>query len=96
MHSMNSLPKGADTLADDLLQGAGEIARFFYGDDSPKNRRRIYHLIQQRSDCLPIFRLGSQIYARKSKIMKSIATSEELSRALTPMPNSKDLAAPRA
>jgi hypothetical protein len=77
MQSMNGLPKGADTLADDLLQGAAEIARFFYGDDSSKNRRRIYHLIQQRADCLPIFRLGSQIYARKSSIMKSISASEE-------------------
>jgi hypothetical protein len=74
---MKSLSKDSDTLADDLLQGAGEIARFFYGDDSSKNRRRIYHLIQQKSGCLPIFRLGGQIYARKSSIMKSISASEE-------------------
>ena len=62
-----------DTLANDLLQGAGEIARFVYGDDSSRNRRRIYHLIAQKSSCLPVFKMGNQIFARKSSIMRTIS-----------------------
>lgn|SRR5688572_30189851 len=54
-------PRSYD-LADDLLEGADEIAEF--GDWS---RRQVYHLAQTRR--LPVFRLGSTLCARKSRIV---------------------------
>jgi hypothetical protein len=34
-------------LSADLLRGADEIAQFMFGD--PKERRRVYHLVQRTS-----------------------------------------------
>ena len=63
-------------LADDLLEGADQIAEFVFGD--PKLRRRVYHLASsgKDNDKLPIFRLGSTICARKSTLLRWIATRE--------------------
>jgi hypothetical protein len=54
-----------ESLADELLDGAQEIAEFMYGDD-PAAVRRVYHLRHK----LPIFNVdGSSIlYALKSQL----------------------------
>ena len=68
-------------LADDLLEGAAEIALFVFGNDSAKSRRRVYHLAAvDRSDRLPVFRMGNQIFARKSTLLRSIAEREATDR----------------
>lgn len=64
-------------LANDLLEGATAIARFVFGDDSSRFRRRVYHLAdQKRGDRLPVFRMGQQIFARKSTLIRWIAERE--------------------
>lgn len=67
-------------LADDLLHGADEIARFVYGpanDEkaSESNRRRIYHAADRHG--LPAFKLGGTLTARKSTILKWIENQEQ-------------------
>jgi len=74
--------KMADSLAEDLLEGAAEIARFVFGRDDCKSRRRVYHLAAaERSDRLPVFRMGNQIFARKSTLLRSIAEREVANRS---------------
>jgi len=54
---------------DDLLVGADAIARAlnWYREDGRPNRRRVYHLVEQRS--LPIHKVvGIGICARKSAL----------------------------
>jgi len=65
-----------DCIADDLLEGAEEIARFLFG--SPDKRRRVYHLAT-RSD-LPLFRLGEVICGRRSTLLAWIAQQEQSTR----------------
>jgi hypothetical protein len=65
-----------DCIADDLLEGAEEIARFMFG--SPGKRRRVYHLAA-RSD-LPLFRLGEVICGRRSTLLAWIAEQEKTTR----------------
>ncbi len=59
---MNDLNRSASEapLADDLLEGAAQIAAFLFGDG--KQRRRVYWLAQNQS--LPVFRIGQSICAR--------------------------------
>jgi hypothetical protein len=66
-------PAIAQSLADDILRGAEEIAAYVYGD--PGSRRKIYHLAE--TSRFPIFRLGSVLCARKSKIQAWIVEQEE-------------------
>ena len=61
-----------DTLADDLLRGAEQIAEFLYGSASA--RRRVYHLTSTAS--LPTFKLGSILCIRKSTLLRWIADQE--------------------
>lgn len=66
-------------LADDLLHGADEIARFIYGDTGDEktaesNRRRVYHANDKHG--LPTFKLGGTMTARKSTILKWIEAQE--------------------
>jgi hypothetical protein len=63
-------------IADDLLEGAEEIARFMFG--SPDKRRRVYHLAAH-SD-LPLFRLGEVICGRRSTLLAWIAEQEKTMR----------------
>jgi hypothetical protein len=56
-------------LADDLLEGADEIAKF-----GGWSRRQVYHLAQTRR--LPVFRLGSTLCARKTRIVAWIENQE--------------------
>jgi hypothetical protein len=64
-------------LADDLLYGAEAIAEFLFGDEDErrkKNRRKVYGLVE--SGQLPVFRWGAILCARKSTIVRDIATRE--------------------
>jgi hypothetical protein len=62
-----------ETLADDLLRGAAEIAKFIYGDE--RHRSKVYHAIER--DGLPVFRMnGGVIHARKSRILAWISSKE--------------------
>lgn len=64
-------------LSEDLLEGAAAIAKFVFGDESNKARRRVYHLADlKREDHLPVFRMGQQIFARKSTLLRWIAERE--------------------
>jgi hypothetical protein len=64
------------SLADDLLHGADEIARFIYGSADEPNRRRVYYAAERHG--LPIFKLGGVVSARKSTILKWIEMQERL------------------
>src|ERR1700693_23517 len=62
-----------DTFADDLLQGADQIAKFLFGDSSL--RRKVYYLAE--TSRLPVFRLGSRLCARRSVLMAWVASQEK-------------------
>jgi hypothetical protein len=69
-------PSGS-AIADDLVRGAGGIATFLFGSDAAKERRKVYHLASEgRADRLPVFRMGQQLFARKSTLTKWIAARE--------------------
>ncbi|MEZ2144928.1 hypothetical protein AAE026_21950 [Bradyrhizobium sp. DN5] len=76
-------------VADDLLEGAEEIARFMFG--SPAKRRRVYHLAAH-SD-LPVFRLGEIICARRSTLRTWIAEQEKTTRSKGSVRKSAPIAA---
>ncbi len=62
-------------LADDLLEGAAEIAAFM----GPKwNRRRVFYAAERKY--LPIFRLGNRLSARKSALRRRIEDLEQAQR----------------
>jgi hypothetical protein len=61
-------------LADDLLIGAGAIAKEVFGADTKRDRRRIYHL--HETGALPTFFLGGQLALRLSALSKKIDESE--------------------
>lgn len=71
-------------LAEDILKGAEAIAEFLFHGASEhqrgRNRRKVYHLAE--SSRLPVFRLGSMLCARKSKLLDFIAAQEN--RVLRP------------
>ncbi|MBK3665083.1 DNA-binding protein [Bradyrhizobium diazoefficiens] len=66
------------SLAEDVLRGTEAIADFlFHGtsdDQRGRNRRKVYWLAE--SSRLPVFRLGSRLCARKSKLLDFIAAQE--------------------
>lgn len=53
-------------LAEDLLAGADEAAKF-----TGLSRRTIYHLVEQNQ--IPFCRMGSRLYFRKSTLSKSFS-----------------------
>jgi hypothetical protein len=62
-------------LADDLMDGANEIAEFLYGRPvTPEKKRRVYYIAERRT--LPIFTIGSILHARKSTLRAEIAKRE--------------------
>jgi hypothetical protein len=73
----NDDPALLPSLADDLLRGASEIAKFVFGN--PRQRRAVYHLaVEVRPECrMPVFRLGNLICARRSTLLRWIARQEE-------------------
>jgi hypothetical protein len=72
---MNEATKNAtqESLADDLLRGADEIAGYLYGDST--QRRKVFHLAE--TSRLPVFRLGSKLCARRSVLIEWIAAQEK-------------------
>jgi hypothetical protein len=71
--SVSAAPSPA--LADDLLLGVGSIAEFIYGNDSQKNRRRVYHL--HATGQLPTFRMGNRVSARKYRLVRHVEELED-------------------
>jgi hypothetical protein len=65
------MPKTVDDLAKDLLLGAGPIAKDLFGEDTPENRRKIYHWHEER--VLPTFRFGGKLASTRSAIRAVIA-----------------------
>jgi hypothetical protein len=64
-------------LSDDLLTGAASIAKYVFGSDAPSYRRKIYHLSSPgHPDRLPVFRMGNQLCARKSTLLRDVAQRE--------------------
>jgi hypothetical protein len=61
-------------LAADILRGADEIAEFVFG--STKFRRRVYYYATDAKLRMPVFRIGSIICARKSKLLGWIEQQE--------------------
>ena len=77
---MNPQPLSKDIetdLADDILRGADEIARFLFGGQA--SRRKVYYL----AECthIPIFRIGAVLCARRSVLLKWITAQENRVRA---------------
>ncbi len=59
---------------EDLLRGADQVAAFLFGSD--RHRRKVYHLMQAKQNRPPIVKIGSLVYARKSKIMAWLEDQE--------------------
>ncbi len=78
MEPMKVPDEQSHELADDLLRGADEIASFIFGERG--SRRKVYYL----AECarLPVFRLGAVLCARRSVLMRWIASQE--SKVLPP------------
>lgn len=72
MNQQKMADNASGDLADDLLRGADEIAKFIFG--SRGSRRKIYYLAE--TSHLPVFRLGAVLCARRSVLMKWIAGQE--------------------
>ncbi len=76
---MNTLPtSAARDLAGieplDILEGAGDIAAYIYGDR--EKRRKVYHAVSNGG--LPVFRIGGVICARRCTLVRWIADQENL------------------
>lgn len=56
----------------DVLKGAGAIAEFLFG--SRARRREVYYLAEK--SCLPVFKLGAMICARRSTLEAWIVRQE--------------------
>jgi hypothetical protein len=64
------------TIGNDLLRGAGEIARFVFG--SVEHRRKVYYLTGAAKIRMPHFKIGSVLCARKSTLLAWIEAQEGL------------------
>jgi hypothetical protein len=73
VQSVTQLDVQSGKLADDLLEGADEIAAFIWGDAA--QRRRVYHLAE--TSRIPLFRLGSGLCARRSVLLDWIKAQEK-------------------
>ena len=71
-HLTSELSLKQGNLSDDLLQGAGAIAEFMFGN--ARKRRQVYHLAQ--TTCLPVFKLGATLCARRSTLLAYIEAQE--------------------
>jgi hypothetical protein len=66
-------------LADDLMEGAAEIAEFMFGDRSKKSVRKVFYLASEIDPAHrpPIFKLGkSKLAARRLRLLRWIAERE--------------------
>ncbi len=75
MNQHTPVPTQSEELADDLLRGASEIAKFIFGEHERGGRRQIYYLAEHSR--LPVFRLGSMLCARRSVLIRWIAAQED-------------------
>jgi hypothetical protein len=68
-------------LADDLLWGAGAIAKELFGRDTKSNRRRIYHMHQQHR--LPTWKQGegAEIITKRSLLREHFNPPEKVQAA---------------
>lgn len=69
-------PPQGESLADDLMLGASQIAFFLYGADTDEARRDIY----RNPMGLPFFKHGALIAALKSTLRSEIAAAQEAAR----------------
>lgn len=60
-------------LADDVLEGAAEIAAFLWGPGTPP--RKVYRAVELKQ--LPVFTIGARLHARRSRLMRFIREQEE-------------------
>jgi hypothetical protein len=63
-----------DELGNDLMFGAGSIAKDVFGKNNKKNRRKVYYLHQR--GLLGTFKMGGEIAGRRSTIRQKIAELE--------------------
>jgi hypothetical protein len=67
-------------LAGDILEGADEIGDFMFPnvEDPAARRRRVYRLSTEvpPADRLPLFKIGSLLFARRSTLLKWISERE--------------------
>lgn len=75
--------RNGESIADDLLEGAGAIAKFLYGKDSSSLRRKVYYFASEaKGSRLPVFHLSNTICARRSTLLDWIANQERRSAGL--------------
>lgn len=67
------------TVANDLLLGAGPIARFIYGEDTPDTRRNVYRNPFRFS----FFKHGAVIAALKTTIRAELAEAQQAAQQAT-------------
>src|SRR3954447_24201235 len=72
----------SQSIASDILRGAGEIAEFIYGTKTA--RRTVYHLIEHNR--IPHFRIGTGVCARKSVLVAWIQAQESAALAASHSP----------
>jgi hypothetical protein len=60
--------RGSDAPFNDILPGRGAMAAYYYGADTPKNRRRISALMREvkEADRIPYYMDGGRPASRKS------------------------------
>jgi hypothetical protein len=60
--------------AKDLARGAPAIAKFIFGSDETRYRRKVYHLSATKQ--IPTFRMGNELYMRKSRFLRKVESQE--------------------
>jgi hypothetical protein len=60
-------PPPSGLIASDRLEGAAQIAAFYYGDDSQKSVKRLYHAVAR--GLVPCGKEGGKLVASKTKIL---------------------------
>jgi hypothetical protein len=64
----------ASNFAKDLAIGAPAIAKYIFGSDETKYRRKVYHL--SATGQLPTFRMGNELCMRKSTLLREVESRE--------------------
>jgi hypothetical protein len=55
-----------DDLCNEVLRGAGPIAKVLYGEDNKQNRRRVYH--KAETGVVPIWREGALLVTTRTAL----------------------------
>jgi hypothetical protein len=64
-----------ETLGDDLIIGASDLAQFLFKDRA--KRRKVYHLHERR--LIPTFKIGPELAGRRSTLLRHFAEQERQS-----------------